>query len=251
MSTKFPLNKKFELIFDIIADFDDNFIEGVPEITLQAAKGVLTYLYEILMIPIPSNEVENMIDLLASGSTTSIAKVIINSDTDSRINLPAKHFNQLANYIHSKYLGKMIFCGDEEFMKFTKEIFIRELDKVSFNPIKRLLPKNKIDITYITNGMRHNMRIEFDSTWAIINDITEKTALNNKLLLFYKNILSLSNTDQLLNKQEFMGLIQKVPLINYLASLENVEITPIMLNLQKLRYEVVFTLSSKVIKYIY
>ena len=207
----------------------------VDEIPYHVFRGLACYLYDIFMIYIPFNEMENLVDLSIHGYTSSIKKVVINGHVTGRVEYPKEFLNRLTNFIHLNFQMKELHMYQQEVIDILREMYESKLA----GPEDKLLPKNTIEITYYTNGMTHKLKIDIDKNWKIINDPSDPVniAKNTSVLLHkYRYVISLQNNPIMLNKSQFIKAVQKLPLINYLCSFEHTEITSPLPNIKEVKY---------------
>lgn len=185
----------------------------------------------------PYNELENVLDLTIHGYTSTIKKVVINGNTEKKIDYPRQVLNRLANYIHMTFQMKEIHLYHQEILNLLKDIYETELTT------GKLLNKNKVEITYFTNGMSHKIKLEMDQNWKLIENISEilvSSKTTSLLLNRFQYAIALQNPPTILNKDQFINVMQKIPLINYLSSFENTEFGSSFTALnQSIRYRVV------------
>ena len=168
----------------------------------------------------PYNELENIIDLTVHGYTSTIKKVIINGHTQSKVEYPRQFLNRLANYIHLTFQMKEIHFYHQEILNLLKDIYETELNT------GKLLNRNKVEITYFTNGMSHKMKLEMDQNWKLIEntfDLLTSTKTTSVLLNRFQYVIALQNPPTIFSKANFIKVMQRLPLLNYLSSFENTE----------------------------
>jgi hypothetical protein len=189
------------------------------------------------MIYMPYNEQENLVDLVVHGYTSTIKKVVINGATDTKIEYPRQILNRLANFIHYTYQMKELHLYNQEIINLLKDIYETELTT------GKLLNRNKVEITYFTNGMTHKLKVEMDQNWNLIentNDILISTKTTSVLLNKFTNVISLQNPPSIMQKERFIQVMQKMPFINYLSSFENTDFGSSFTSLsQGIRYRLV------------
>ena len=174
------------------------------------------------MIYIPHNELENMVDLAIKGHTCSIKKVSINGNFKIKVNYPRSVLNKLSNFIQMQNNCREIQFYNKEILKMLKDAYDRSL---AAHPNHLMTSRNEVEITYHTDGMSHKKIIPIDQEWRIIEDsedIPLSNKIQSKLLYLSKDIIALHHTPYSVTKKEFMEIIQKMPLINYIYSFEQV-----------------------------
>ncbi len=180
---------------------------------------------------------ENLVDLSIYGYTSSIKKVVINGHVTGRVEYPKEFLNRLTNFVHLNFQMKELHLYQQEVLNILKDIYESKLS----GPEDKLLPKNRIEITYYTNGMTHKLRIDVDQNWRICEDPSDPVNVSKNasvLLHKFRYIISLQNNPIMLNKADFIKAAQKLPLINYLCSFEHTEINNTLTNLKEVKYMV-------------
>ena len=88
--------------------------ENKNYISLKTLKGFVTFLYEVYMIYIPYDQVENMVDYYAcSGNMTYIVNAQLkHQKTFATVDI-TNHFNKYANLLLRKYSFKDIIFGSD------------------------------------------------------------------------------------------------------------------------------------------
>lgn len=176
------------------------------------------------MIYIPQNDIDNMIDTLLVGSSTLVNKAIFNGDSENKIVLSASTFNHLANYMHLYFYSKDVYLGDAELLKYLKEVFYMEKQSSPNPDAFKVNQRNKFEMHYYTNGMRHKFKVEFDDNWQVLSDSkfsSKNLKLNMRLLYHNKNVVPLNHANVLLNQEQFISIFERLPMLDYLCGFEN------------------------------
>lgn len=208
-----------ELVFIYIKEFC---LISIGEISLYTLKGISAYLYDLFMIHISSNQVDNMVDLVATGYLSYIKQVIINENANSsKVEYPKQALNRLSNYIHLYFNTKDIHVNSNEILRLLRNVYEKEVLPTLDRRV--VLPKNTIDIIYFTEGRNHKMTLYVDDNWNSIRDpqIVQLEGEIPRLLGYYKNVLALNTPSPAITKNRFVGVLQRLPLLNYLCSFEN------------------------------
>jgi len=248
---KYTTNQKMSLIFDMLTGFDETFADKKDEIPYYVLRGVIRFIYEATMVYLPYNELENSIDLVCHGYTSTIKKVVINDNielgvhdlkTDDKkssknrgIDYLRQRLNRLVNFIHCNYHMKEIHLHQKEVLNYIKTVYENEL-------AGQLKDRNKIEITYFTNGMSHKMKIEMDQGWKLIEDVQDiitNSKTTSLLLHKFKNVISLNNPPTIYDRAGFIKVMQRMPMVNYMLATENTELPSTLNQLKKnFRYKI-------------
>lgn len=107
-------------------------------------------------------------------------------------------------------------------------------------PQEKLLSKNRVDITYYTNDMSHKLRIEMDSHWRILEDKDDHLSPNpvSNLLHKFRYVIDLNSNPITFRKHNFIQIIQRLPLINYLTSFENIVSPSVLTQVKDVKFVV-------------
>lgn len=231
---KLTLSQKLSLLFDLVAGFDTMFSKEssnnmnlpfsnlIAEISSYAMKGLLSSVYEVFMVHIPHNELENMVDLAIKGHTCSVKKVAINGNFNISVNHPRKVLNKLSNFTQLYHNSREIQLFNKDILKLLKETYERSS---AAHPNHLMASRNELEIIYHTNGMSHKAVVPIDQDWKIIEDaedVSQPDAIQSKLLRLSKDIISLQHNPYTVSKKEFIQVMEKMPLINYLYSFEHI-----------------------------
>ena len=251
LNGNFSLSQKYDLIFYFIAGFDHVFVKDTSKalfketlsklsdsIPSYVMKSLLDDIYEMFMIYIPQNELENMVDLEIKGHTCSIKKVSISGNFSIKVNYPRSMLNKLSNFTQVYYNCREIHLYNKEVLKLLKEVYEKSLVA---HPNHLLTHRNEIEITYHTNGMSHKIVIPVDQNWNIIEDaydIPLSQSMQSKLLYVSKDIIALQHTPYSISKNEFIRVMQRMPLINYVNSFEQIEAPRVLTTLNEIHVQV-------------
>lgn len=156
-----------------------------------------------------------------------VIRAVINPDVaENKVNLPASTFNNLANHMHTHFFSKDIYLGDAEMLKYLKDIYLSEQQNSSNPSNYTLNQRNKFEILYFSNGMRHKYKVEFDDNWKIVSDnsslINTNLKLNMRLLCHNRNVVPLNHSNVLLKEHEFIRALERMPMLEYLFGFENI-----------------------------
>ena len=193
------------------------------------------YLFDSLMINIPQREIDNMVNLLLVGNVNTIlkAKLIASNDKTKYFDI-TKIIKNLSNFNHIHFNTKDIYLGDTNKLSLLGELLEDYINSQNFNQIfEKSNSSVVLTIKYINNGMKHSLKCLIDKNWKILKKIvldqrpelpfqhpnvykpTEFALYNNE------NVIPLTNHQTLVNKTNFINLIQSFPLLNYYLSFEN------------------------------
>jgi len=231
---KFTSTQKFRLLFDLLTGFDDAIPDSKNEMAMHTMRGLCAHIYNLFMLYMPYNELENLVDLATTGNLPAIKKVIINDQTSANTDLTKQFLNRLSNYIHLNFNTREIHLYHPQILSLLREYYEKEILTAAST---RSLSNNKVEITYITNGMAHKIKIETNSNWEIIGDpkITRGTVnaqpIQPKTLDLYKHVIALQNAPAIYDRPTFIRTMQKLPLLNYLCSLEHSEVSNVLTEL--------------------
>lgn len=196
-----------------------NFLD---EINLTTVKGLARDIYQAFMIYLPYNEIDNMIDNLVSGSSSVVLSAVVNPDSEKRVNLPVSCFNRIANYLHLHNFTKDIYVADREVLQYIKRVYYAEVGKLKGD--YTLTERNRLEINYLNDGLRHKFKIEFNSQWQYLPELKPSLLANIKptmrLLLNNRTSLAMNHHDRVLNVHEFVKVFDFLPLIDYLCGFE-------------------------------
>ena len=137
-------------------------------VSSDVVKGVASYLYDIFMFYIPQHMIENLVDNALVGSTSLVMKTIVNGDAENKLAISTQTLNHLSHYMHNRFHSKDIYLGDAELLKYLQYLYNQELKGVSNPDRYKLYQKNKIEVSYSSNNMRHRLKLEFDLNWKIL-----------------------------------------------------------------------------------
>ena len=255
---KATLNQKYSLLFDLISSFDADFSTGagtlpyinyfikinLGQLSLSTIKGLTSYLYDVFMIYIPHNQLENMVDLANTGYTSCIKRVVINDYVvEAQGDFPKQILNKLSNYVHLYGNNEDINVQTPEILKLIKQTYDKEVLPSAPN---RIMSTNTIAITYFTEGRNHKLTLYVDQNWRLVEGPSQSMVQSQvhtnkevaKLFGIYKNVLPLTQTPNVFNKNQFIGILQRLPLLNYLCSMENIESANIFIQLKTIKHTV-------------
>jgi len=201
------INQKFSLIYDLLVSFDPNFVPG--QVSLEALTGVARDLYEIFMIHIPRNQLDNIVEQAVTGSVGSIREVIING---TKADISRQVLNAIANYLHLYHNTRDINLHSGAILKILG----------TAQGVKSQSSKN-VEIVYLAGGKTHRLHIRTDQNWRPIASRASSNQEVSRLLESYRDVIELSSHPHALSKEEFVQTLQGLPLLNYLISLENLD----------------------------
>ena len=240
------LSQKFTLLYDLFSSFEGNFApSSAGDISLDTFKGLAGYLYEVFMIHIPHNQLENIIELATTGNVSCVKQVVINEEvSEAKVEYPKRVLNRISNYIHLYHNTKDVHVQSSAILKLLREIYEKEILSTAEGR-KSILPQNTIDIIYMTDGRNHRLTLNVDQFWRPIDahksqdkGITSSHEIA-RLLGTYQNVLGLNTPPKVFSKEKFIETLQKLPLLNYLFSLENLEHNAATVALDHIKYSVV------------
>ena len=138
----------------------------------------------------------------------------------------------ISNYLHYYYNTKQIFLGDPLKLTFLKEI-LENLNEET-PEILDSLPENellRLNLKFRAKGLKHKMQILFDKNWEIKRKLVldpevdelkiltpERYKLVETLLLQNENVIPLGNIESFLSKNQFILLMERLPMMNYFLS---------------------------------
>lgn len=179
------------------------------------------------MIYIPQNDLENMVDLIFIQDLPVVTKIIVNGNFGTQISAPVQVLNDFANFMQLCTHKKEILFFDQNLLDVLRQSFSDNLDPKFLQVITSQY--NTLEIFYVTNGGNHVMKIKLDHNWKIIDDPNLSSS---------KYILGLNQLSQNFQENNFIEALQKLPLFNYLSSIENNSISSTLVNLTKITYQV-------------
>lgn len=180
------------------------------------------------MVYIPNNEVDNMIDNVVSNSSSIVLRAVVNPDLDRKVVLPAASLNRLANYMHHQFFTKDIYVGDVEILNYLRNVYVSEVKRAADPNSLALLERNRLEINYINNGMRHKFKLEFDNQWNPLLEASD-LALNSlksslRSLYYHKTVVPMNYYNNLLDEHDFIKVFEFMPMIDYLCGFENIKV---------------------------
>lgn len=235
--------QKALLFYDTLMLFDNtrDICNGVSIVTV---KSLVSYLYEVFMLSMPHHQIDNIVEFLSDGFVSSVLSAKIDYKDKEKNPMTMNFTNTLihiSNYIHYYYNTKQLFIGDPSKLTVLKEVLENLNDETS--EILGSLPNNemmRLNVKYRIKGMKHKLQILFDKNWEIKRKLVldpeykelkiqtpERYKLIETLLLQNENVLPLGNMDSFLSKNNFILLMERLPMMNYFLSfsiLENNEV---------------------------
>jgi len=202
------INQKFSLIYDLLSNssFNTDFNHG--QVTLENLTGVARDLYEIFLIHIPRNQLDNIVEQAVTGSVSSIREVTING---AKADVSREALNAVSNYLHLYHNTKDINLHSGAILRLL----------ASTQGVKSL-SSNKVEIVYLTEGRTHRLNLEADQNWKATGSNRSGQEVP-RLLETYRNVVELNPHPHTLTREQFIRTLQGLPLINYLVSLENLD----------------------------
>lgn len=214
----------------------------IGELSTYILKGVVIYIYEAFMVHIPQNEVENMVDLAFGDSSCYVRKVVLNGKQKLNVEYPRQMFNRIANYMHIYAGTKELYVPSQGIVKLLKEYYEKEMAVNFQDKSGPVQSRNELKISYFANGLNHQIKLYIDENWKLIEDETQKGLEDSRLYRshgFNHNTLSLNNAPSLLTKDKFINTLQKLPLLDYLCSLENIGSSNVLESIQEVGFTVI------------
>lgn len=227
--------QKSLLFYDTLMLFD-NTKDLCNGISIQTVKSFTSYLYEVFMLSIPHHHVDNIIEFLSGGYVSGILSAKLDykmQEKQDKIPQTLNFTNALinvSNYLHYYYNTKQLFLGDPNKMSLLKEVL--ENMNEDIRDISKALPQNeyfRLNLKYRQRGMKHKLQILFDRNWDIVRKLVldpeiqelkiqspEKYKLIENLLLQNENVIPLGDLESFLSHQDFLLLMEKLPMMNYL-----------------------------------
>jgi len=191
------------------------------------------------MVYMPQNELENIVDLVTLGNVPTVKKVVINNRLSVQGDYAKQVLNRVANFIHLNFNTREVHLYSDQVLSILRGVW----EKEALTPeSSKTLTNNKVEITYYTNGMTHKIKIEADPDWNLIetssSEARSTVKISNKLLNLYKHVVSLQNIPAIFGRNDFIKFMQKLPLINYLCSLEHTDTTSTLSRLGNVKFSV-------------
>lgn len=227
--------QKSLLFYDTLMLFD-NTQDLCNGISIQTVKSFTSYLYEVFMLSIPHHHVDNIIEFLSGGYVSGILSAKLDykmQENQEKIPQTLNFTNALinvSNYLHYYYNTKQLFLGDPNKMSLLKEVL--ENMNEDIRDISKALPPNeyfRLNLKYRQRGMKHKMQFLFDNNWNIVRKLVldpevqelkiqspEKYKLIENLLIQNENVIPLGDLESFLSQQDFLQLMEKLPMMNYL-----------------------------------
>ena len=227
--------QKSLLFYDTLMLFD-NTKDLCNGISIQTVKSFTSYLYEVFMLSIPHHHVDNIIEFLSGGYVSGILSAKLDykmQEKQDKIPQTLNFTNALinvSNYLHYYYNTKQLFLGDPNKMSLLKEVL--ENMNEDIRDISKALPQNeyfRLNLKFRQRGMKHKLQILFDRNWDIVRKLVldpeieelkiqspEKYKLIENLLLQNENVIPLGDLESFLSHQDFLLLMEKLPMMNYL-----------------------------------
>lgn len=193
------------------------------------------------MVYIPYNELENIVDLTTYGNVTAIKKVTLNNYIGPKADQPRQLLNRLSNFTHSTFHTRELHLYNAQILNLLRDFHEREI--LTADARSHEILNNKVEITYLTNGMTHKMRLDLDKDWELHDEGEGRKSIKAgaRILSQYKNVVSLQNSPTIFGRNEFIKVMQKLPLLNYLCSLEHTEIANTLTKLNNIKFSVRFS----------
>ena len=247
--------QKSLLFFDTLLLFD-NTKDLCNGVSIQTVKSFVSYLYEIFMLSIPHHHVDNIIEFLSGGYVSGILSAKLDyklQKNQEKIPMTLNFTNSLinvSNYLHYYYNTKQLFLGEPSKMSLLKEV-LENMNEETRDILDAIPPNEyfRLNLKYRQRGMKHKMQILFDKNWDIKRKLVldpeiqelkiqspEKYKLIENLLLQNENVIPLGDLESFLSHQDFILLMEKLPMMNYLLGFSifdsnNVKIPKISCNI--------------------
>ena len=192
-----------------------------------------------------SNQIDNMIDIIVNNETPLIRKIIMNNDLKSKEIFNSRYLNEMASIMHKTHGYKDIPIYGSDILQNLKQCYWKEINNRQDNNFMRLKERNQLDIYFQMNSLRYKYTYHIDHNFNLLSEKFENFADFNDNKGSIVNILKLNcytipltNTNILIGKKKFIDIIQKLPLIEYMASLETSEINQCFVSLKQVKYNV-------------
>jgi len=229
--------QKTLLFYDTLMLFDNSkdLCNGISILTV---KSMISYLYEVFMLSIPHHQVDNIIEFLTDGYVSGVISAKLDykiQEKQEKIPMTLNFTNSLihiTNYLHYYYNTKQLFLGDPGKLSLLKEV-LENLNEET-RDILDVIPNNeffRLNLKYRLRGMKHKMQILFDKNWDIKRKLVldpevselkiqspERYKLIENLLLQNENVIPLGNLESFLTKNQFILLMEKLPMMSYFLS---------------------------------
>ena len=185
------------------------------------------------------NEIDSLADLAIFGTACYIKKVTLNGKHKIKPDHPTQVLNRLANYMSISSNQREIQFNSKEVIKTLRNVYEKERGVNLQDKLDPKMTKNELTIYYVVNGTSHSFVIYIDNKWNKIEDDKNKEISSaSDFLKPYDSIISLNNPCMTLNKTDFLKALKKMPLIDYLSSLENTNINATLEMVQNVKFTV-------------
>ena len=192
------------------------------------------FLFESLMIQIPQREIDNIVNSIVIGNLNTVLKAKISASNDKSIHFDfTKLIKNLSNFNHINFNTKDIYLGDPDKLSLLKEVLGDYMNSPLFLKIFEKNNNAILTIKYLNIGMKHTFKCLIDKNLKIMKKIVldQRPELpfqhpnSNKPAEFVmynnENVIPLTNHQSFVNKENFIKVIQNIPLLNYFLSFEN------------------------------
>ena len=187
------------------------------------------------MIFIPQAHIDNMVDrlILESNNLVLKAKLISNERKSGYLDL-TEILNCVSNHTHLSFNARDIFLGTPDDLSSLRGIIESVIEKKSdVEEVFAAGDSAVLSIKYLYGGAKHRFKCMIDRNFKVLKKIVMDSRSDipfskpnahkptESILYQNENIIPLTNHFVFVNKMEFINMMEKMPLLKYLLSLEN------------------------------
>lgn len=187
------------------------------------------------MIFIPQANVDNMIDqlVLESNNVVLKAKLISNERKSGYLDL-TEILNNVSNHTHLAFNARDIFLGTPDDLSSLRAIIETVIEQKSeIEEVFMAGDSAVLSIKYLYGGAKHRFKCMIDRNFRVLKKIVMDSRVDipfskpnahkptESILYQNENIIPLTNHFILINKVEFISMMERLPMLKYLLSLEN------------------------------
>ena len=192
------------------------------------------------------NQIDNMTDSILNNRRPFIRKIILNNDVKSKHIFTSRYINEVASLMHKTHGHKDISLYFSDILQNLKQCYWEKMTKKKQNSnFLKLEERNQLDFYFQVNCLRYKYSYYIDQNFNLLSNKFEnfpdfydnKASIMNILQLNCYTI-PLDNTNILIDKKRFIDIIQKLPLIEYMVSLETAKINLCFISLKQVKYNV-------------
>ena len=198
------------------------------------------------MVHMFPNQIDNMTDIILNNRRHFIRKIILNNDVKSKQIFTSRYINEIASLMHRTHGNKDISIYLSDILQNLKQCYWEKMTKNKQNSnFLRLEERNQLDFYFQVNCLRYKYSYYVDQNFNLLSNKFENFPDFNDNKASIMNILQLNcytipldNTNILIDKKRFIDIIQKLPLIEYMVSLETAKINECFISLKQVKYNV-------------